>query len=136
MKEELKGPKVKDIAVAIVEEKGDDGSPVFNVFVVNNSETSIEGVLVSSRGYAVNQKTNEQVKTSMLRHFLGNIPPHAAKKVEPIVEELFGLNNEYWVSFWIGNKMYDKKYIFLSETIKKENFVFIPMLGVSGVVIE
>ncbi len=136
MKEELKGPKVENVAVTIAKEKGEQGEWVYNVFVVNNSDNLIEGVLVSSKGYATHHSTNEEIKTSTLRHFLGDIPPHAAKKVEPIMEELFGLNNEYWVSFWINKKMYDKKYIFLPETIQAKNFVFIPVLGVYGVVIE
>ncbi|MDX1651992.1 MAG: hypothetical protein R3277_05845 [Brumimicrobium sp.] len=136
MKEELKGPKVTDVSVAVAQEKGDEGLPVYNVYILNRKDIKLEGVLVTSKGYATAQKTEEKVITSTLRKSLGDIPPHSAQKIEPIMEELFGLNNEYWVSFWIGEKMYDKKYIFLSETIKDEYFVKLPILNTKGVLIS
>ena len=34
------------------------------------------------------------------------------------------------------NVMYDKKYIFLPETIKEENFVLIPYINKKGVMIK
>lgn len=133
MKEELQGPKVNDVYVAVVEEEGELGELVFNAYIINNRDEELEGVLVSSRGYAVNASTDEKVETTMLRHFLENVPAKSYKKIEPIMEDVFGLNNEYWVSFWIDSIMYDKKFIFLSETIKKENFKKVPLLEKMGV---
>jgi hypothetical protein len=136
MKEELKGPKVTDVSVAIVQELGEENTVVYNVYVVNEKNVKLEGVLVTSSGYATAQKTQEQVITSTLRKSLGDIAANSVQKIEPIMEDLFGLNNEYWVSFWIDNKMYDKKYIFLSETIKEEYFVKIPIINKKGVLIS
>jgi hypothetical protein len=136
MKEELQGPKVTQAAVAVVEELNELGEPVFNVYLLNFYEVELEGVLVSSVGYAVHHETEEQVKTSMLRHNLENVPPRSFKKIEPIIEDVFGLNNEYWVSFWMNDAMYDKKFIFLQETIKEDNFVQIPLINKPGVMIR
>lgn len=136
MKEELKGPKVTDVSVAVVQELGEDNTLVYNVYIINEKDVKLEGVLVTSSGYATDQKTQEQVITSTLRKSLGDVAAHSVQKIEPIMEDLFGLNNEYWVSFWIENKMYDKKYIFLSETIKEEYFVKIPILDKKGVLIS
>lgn len=133
MKEELQGPKVNDVYVAVVEEEGELGELVFNAYIINNRVEELEGVLVSSRGYAVNASTDEKIETTMLRHFLENVPSKSYKKIEPIMEDVFGLNNEYWVSFWIDSVMYDKKFIFLSETIKKENFKKVPLIEKMGV---
>lgn len=135
MKESLKGPKVEDVYIAAVKEKGEDNSYVFNIYIINNKEVDIEGVLVSSIGYLRSEKSGEKVQTSMLRHYLETINPKEYKKVEPIMEDVFGLNNEYWVSFWVDMVMYDKKYIFLPETIKEENFTEIPLIGKKGVLI-
>lgn len=135
MKESLKGPKVEDVYIAAVKEKGEDNSDVYNVYIINNKESEIEGVLVSSIGYLRSEKSGEKVQTSMLRHYLETINPKEHKKVEPIMEDVFGLNNEYWVSFWVDAVMYDKKYIFLPETIKEENFTEIPLIGKKGVLI-
>jgi hypothetical protein len=136
MKEELKGPKVTDVSVAVVQEMGEENAVVYNVYIVNEKDVKLEGVLVTSSGYATAQKTQEQVITSTLRKSLGDVEPISAQKIEPIMEDLFGLNNEYWVSFWIDKVMYDKKYIFLSETIKEEYFVKIPILNKKGVLIS
>ncbi len=135
MKDSLKGPKVEGVYIAAVREKGEDDADVFNVYVVNDKEEQIEGVLVSSIGYLRNEKSGEKIQTSMLRHFLENIPAKSCKKVEPIMEDVFGLNNEYWVSFWMGKTMYDKKFIFLPETIKEENFTEVPIINKPGVLI-
>ena len=135
MKEELEGPKVDNVIIAAVREKGVDENLVYNVYLINLKDQPLEGVLVSSKGYAFAQETEEKVETSMLRHNLETLDPKSFKKVEPIMEEVFGLNNEYWVSFWINRVMYDKKFIFLSETIKEENFVNVPLINKKGVMI-
>ncbi|MFM8949667.1 MAG: hypothetical protein ACKOKB_02690, partial [Bacteroidota bacterium] len=78
----------------------------------------------------------EEVKTSVLRHFFDYVDPSSAVRVEPIDRQVFGLNNEYWVSFYIGSTIYDRKYTFLPETIMEENFSPIPVLGKNGVMIR
>ena len=135
MKKDIKIPSIKGVSVAAVQELGDDNQPVFNIYLINERKERLEKVLVASKGYATVKKTAEKIKTGTLRKSLGDVESMKAQKIEPIMEDLFGLNNEYWVSFWIGEKMYDKKYIFLSETIKKENFTTVPVLEKQGVLI-
>jgi len=134
MKKDIAPPTVEDIAVAVVRETNDLDELEWNVYLLNLKKEKIEGVLVSSHGYGtVNE---EPVKTSTLRHFLDEVGPKSFVKFEPIMETLFGLNNEYWVSFFLNNVMYDKKYIFLPETIKEENFILIPYINKKGVMIK
>ena len=57
-------------------------------------------------------------------------------KIEPIMEDVFSLSNEYWVSFYIDKIIYDKKFIFLPETISSEYFTQIPILNKRGVMIK
>lgn len=126
--------KVEDVALAIVPEYAPEGDKVWNVYLINLKNETIEGVLVTSKGYGF--KEGEKVKTSTLRHFLDTVPPHDFAKVEPIVENVFGLNNEYWVSFYINKVMFDKKYLFLPETISEEFFTHIPVIDKKGVMIK
>ena len=135
MKEELKGPTVEDVAVAIVKEKGENDIDVFNAYLVNYKEETIEGVFVTTRGYGVNRTTSKEVKTSKLRHFLDVVQGKTFKKIEPIMEDVFGLSNEFWVSFFLNNKMYDKKYIFLPETINESNLRKIDLIEKQGIII-
>ncbi|MBX7094290.1 MAG: hypothetical protein K1X56_06175 [Flavobacteriales bacterium] len=133
MKKDIEIPVMKDVAVAIVNEKNELNQDEWNAYLVNLKEHAIEGVLVSSRGYG--EIDHEQRKTSELRHFLDKVAAKSFAKIEPVMENVFPLNNEYWVSFFLEDKMYDKKFIFLSETIKEENFVKIPLLNKKGVMI-
>jgi hypothetical protein len=136
MKKDIEILQVEGVSVAVVKEMNEEKThEVYNVYLLNKKEVQIDNVLVSSKGYGENKLTGEVVKTSVLRHFLGDVQPKSFVKIEPIIEEVFGLNNEYWVSFVCDNKMYDKKYIFLAETIIPSNMVKVPLIGGKGVVI-
>lgn len=134
MKKDIHPPIVEDIALAVVKEQNELAEDVWNVYMLNLKNELIEGVLVTSKGYG--QYNGEDVKTSTLRHFLDEIPAKGYAKIEPIMENLFGLTNEYWVSFYLHKVMYDKKYIFLAESIREENFIPIPLIGKKGVMIR
>ena len=130
MREELIGPKVENVAVAIVQEEGEDKQFIYNTYLINlRPDEIMEGIIITSKGYGENVNTGEKIKTSMLRHCLEILLPNEAARIEPIMEEVFGLTNEYWVSFWINDQMYDKKFIFLPETIQEKNMKLIPLLG-------
>lgn len=137
MREELKGPLVENVAVAVVQELNEDGETIYNVYLLNLREDIIEGIIITSKGYGQNVKTGEKVETSMLRHCIELMLPNEAAKIEPIMEEVFGLSNEYWVSFYIDGKMYDKKFVFVAESISLKNMKPIELLGgVKGVMIK
>jgi hypothetical protein len=126
--------EVENLAVAIVRELNEEGEPIWNAYVINLYDQQIHNVLVSSKGYGSFE--GREVKTSVLRHLIGNIDAQDYAKIEPIMDNLFGLSNEFWVSFYIGKNIYDKKYVFLPETIKEENLTLIPVLKKRGVMIR
>jgi hypothetical protein len=106
----------------------------WSVYLINQKEVRIEGVLVSSRGYG--KIGDADVETSVLRHFLETIEPKSFVKIEPIMEDVFRLTNEYWVSFYIDGMIYDKKFIFLPETINSAFFTTVPIIEKKGVLIS
>ena len=130
MKEDIDFPKVEGVSVAIIKEEED----VWEAYLINQNNYPLEGVLVNSRGYG--EIKGREKKTSSLRHFFDVVPAQSYIKVEPIQNELLALSNEYWVSFYNNKKMYDKKYIFLPETIIKSNTVDIPLIGKKGILIN
>lgn len=136
MRNDIDIPIVENIAVAVVKELNDEKtSEVFNVYLLNLKAIKIENTLVSSRGYGVHAASGEQIKTSTLRHFLGDIEPKSFVKIEPIIEDLFGLTNEYWVSFYENKQILDKKFIFLAESITENNMINVPLIDKKGVMI-
>ena len=135
MRQELEGPKVENIAVAVVEEFTELKERVYNVYLLNLGEEIIEGVMITSKGYGTDYETGEKIKTSTLRHSLEILLPNEAAKIEPIMEDVFGIANEFWVSYWNNDVMFDKKFVFVPESITEENMKLISMLGNKGVMI-
>lgn len=135
MKKDIEDPKVEDIAIAAVPEKNEEsGETEWYIYLLNLKDISISNVLISSRGYG--QVKEEKVETSQLRHFVEELPAKSYAKIEPIMESLFGISNQYWVSFYIDRKIYDKKYIFLPETIQESNLTKLPLMGSKGVLLK
>ena len=95
----------------------------------------MEGIIVTSSGYGENPSTGEQIKTSTLRKGIELMLPNEAARIEPIMPELFPLTNEFWVSFWVNDVMYDKRFIFVPGSINDEAFKLIDILGYKGVVL-
>lgn len=125
---------VENIVIAIIHESNDEGELVWNAYLINLYDQEINNVLVSSKGYG--NFDGREVKTSVLRHLIGNVEAKEYAKIETIMDNLFGLNNEFWVSFYLGKNIYDKKYIFLPETISEVNLTLIPVINKRGVMIR
>tara|TARA_B100000674_G_scaffold491760_1_gene510384 strand:+ start:252 stop:659 length:408 start_codon:yes stop_codon:yes gene_type:complete len=135
MKEELMGPKVENVSVAITEELIENEKSYY-AYLINLRDDIMEGIIISSTGYGENTQTGETIKTSTLRHCIEVLLPNEVAKIEPIMPEIFGLSNEYWVSFWVDGVMYDKRFVFPAESISSKNMSIISLLGKKGVVIE
>ncbi|MGF7078451.1 hypothetical protein [Mucilaginibacter sp. UYCu711] len=134
MIKDLPENNVTDIAVAVALEGENAESKTFHVYLINLKKEPIENVLITSKGYG--EKDGEHVKTSTLRHMFPVIENGSYKQVEMIDEQTFGLNNEYWVSYYIGKQIYDKKFIFLPESIIDANFIKLPVVNKPGVMIK
>lgn len=136
MLRDIQRDDVEDIGIAIVpkliSEEG-ESEKLWEVYLINLKQEALENVIVASKGYGVHN--GEDVKTSTLRHFIGDMEPISYSLIEPIQETVFGLNNEYWLSYYIGREIFDKKYVFLPESIQEDFFTQIPLLNRKGVLI-
>jgi hypothetical protein len=126
--------KVEDIAVAIIKERDTLGNDVYNAYLINLKEVHITNVMVSSKGYGL--RNGEEIITSTLRHFLEDMPQKSYCKIEPIMEELFQLNNEFLLSFFQDGVLFDKKFTFPAGIVKEENEEFVPLINKSGILIN
>ena len=134
MKKDLPENIVEDVAMAVVLMGDTPEIRNWTVYFINLKDVEINNVLISSKGYG--EKAGKMVKTSVLRHFLGDVPGKSFKGVEAIDPEVFGLTNEYWLSYYINGVIYDKKFIFLPESIVDENLIHIPLVDGPGVMIR
>ncbi len=124
-------PKVQHVTLAVIREKDNLMQDTWKVYLLNDNEVAIENTLVASTGYG--EKDGEEQKTSTLRHFLQTVAPKSAALVEPIDAAVLHLNNEYWVSYYIGRDLYDKRFVFVPGSICEENLTHIPSLNQPGV---
>lgn len=134
MKSDLPENIVEDIAIAVVLEEAHIESSSWKVYVLNLKDIDIQNVLVSSKGYGT--LNGEQVKTSVFRHFIGDLKAKSSSAIELIDEKLFAINNEFWLSYYINGVIYDKKFIFLTESITETNYIRIPLINKPGVMIK
>lgn len=126
-------PDFDGVGVAAVYEQNEEGEKVWNVYLINFNNAQITGVMVSSKGYGIINK--EEVKTSVLRHLINEVDALDFAKIEPIHDDLFIMNNEYWVSFYLDEKIYDRKFIFVENSIEKSRLAHINIIDKKGILI-
>lgn len=128
MRKDIQIPQSKDVHIAALKEWDKEFTgQVWNIYIVNDRDDEISTVLVMSRG------KNEERKTSTLRHALGNIQPKAMAKVEFITTEVLGFTNEYLLTYFAENKLFERKFIFEPNSISEENETEIPCIESEGV---
>jgi hypothetical protein len=128
---DIKIPVVKNVTLAVARKSNTGESDEWKVYLINSNEFAIENTLVASKGYG--EKDGEPQRTSILRHFLDTIPPNSATLVEPIDPGVFHLNNEYWLSYYVGSQIFDKRFVFVPDSIREDNLSFIKELEMEGV---
>ena len=135
MKKDIEIPKVENVFVAAVQEWSTElCENVWNIYLVNDSDFDIDNVIVVSKAYGTID--GEMNKTSLLRLAFQLTPSVSVGKVELIETSVLALNNEFMVSYFMGNKMYDKKFIFRTNTINERAMEEVPILFVNGVIVR
>jgi len=134
MKKDIILPKVDRVDVVLILE--DELTNEYNVYLWNHSEDIIEGIIITSAGFGEDPLTGEKILTATLRHSLEVLLPNEVAKIEVIMPEVFGLYNEYWLSFWVNDVLYDKQFLFPPESIIPSNFKLINQFGKKGVLAQ
>ena len=135
MKQDISFDPVQGVSVAIVPDEQaltPAGLAIWQVYLLNHNAFPLQNVIVNANGYG-QQENGEKVHTSTLRYIFEEVPAHTAVPVEPLDPALFHLNNQYWVSYYRGAQIFDKKFIFVPDSIVADNFTHIALLDRVGV---
>lgn len=135
MKKDFVIPKVENVAFAVTAELIEN-ELAYNVYLLNLRDDIMEGIMITCQGYGKDEQTGETIRTSVIRRSLEVLLPNEVAKIEPIMPDVFGLTNEYFISFWVEDTMYDKKFLFLPDSINEKNMIFIEQLGKKGVMVK
>lgn len=131
MKKDIQIPEVQDVYIAIVNEynsiyKTQD----WNAYIINDKDVDLEMVLIVTSGYS------ESKTTSVFRKKLEKLPKKSYAKIELMQEPLFALNNTFKVTFFEGNTMFDKTYLFRKHTINLKALQPLPLMDPKGVLVK
>ena len=131
MKKDIYIPEVKNVYIAVVHEYNNIYKTYdWNAYIINDKNVDLEIVLIVTSGYSKDKTT------SIFRKKLDKLPAKSYAKIELMQKELFTLNNEFKVTFFEGNTMFDKTYLFRKNTIKKSELQSIPLMEVRGVLVK
>jgi len=135
MKADITIPEVENVFLAAIPEWSDDFMEnVWNVYLINDSDFDLESVMVVSKAFGTID--GEMKKTSLLRHAFVQVPSVSVVKIEMIEKSVLVLNNEFMVTFFKENTLYDKKFIFKKNTLNEEATEEVPILFVNGVIVR
>lgn len=135
MKSDITIPKVENVFLAAIQEWNDDFMEnVWYVYLVNDSDFDLDSVMVVSKAFGT--LDGEMKKTSLLRHAFVKVPSVSAIKIELVEKSVLSLNNEFMVTYFIGNTLYDKKFIFRKNTINERATEEVPHIWKNGVVVK
>lgn len=133
MKKDINIPLVENVFLAAVQEFSIEFSEkVWYVYLVNDSDFDLESVMIVSSAFGT--LNGEMKKTSLLRHAFPAVPAVSVVKVELLENSVLALNNEFMLTYFIENKLYDKVFIFKSNSISEQNTEEVPILFVEGVI--
>lgn len=135
MKKDIVIPEVENVFIAAVQEWSDDFmEKVWYAYLVNDSDFLIENVMIVSKAFGI--INGEMKKTSLLRHAFVSVPSVSVVKIEMVEKSVVTLNNEFMVTFFISDKLYDKKFIFRANSINETDTEEVPILFVAGVIVR
>ena len=131
MKKDIQIPKVEGVYIAVVNEYNDIyKTQDWNAYIINTKDVDLEIVLIVTSGYS------EDKMTSIFRKKIDALPKKSYAKIELMQEDLFVLNNTFKVTFFEGNQMFDKTYLFRKNTINLKALQPIPLMDVKGVLVK
>jgi hypothetical protein len=135
MKKDIIIPEMENVFLAAVQEWSEDFmEKVWYTYLVNDSDFLIESVMVVSKAFGTIE--GEMKKTSLLRHAFAEVQPVSVVKIEMIEKSVLVLNNEFMVTFFMDNKLYDRKFIFKAQSINEEVTEEVPILFVEGIIVR
>nr|WP_294934193.1 hypothetical protein [uncultured Flavobacterium sp.] len=135
MQKDIIIPKVENVYVAAVQEWNDDFMEnTWYAYLINDSEVKLEMAIIVSRAYGLID--GEERKTGTFRHAFKEVEANSAVKIELLENNVLQLNNEFLLTFFIGETLYDKSYVFRANTINDRALTDIPVMHKRGVLLK
>jgi len=131
LKKDIEVPESKGIYLAAVREKNHEfHSMEWNAYLINDSETAIEMVLIVTKGF------DKVESTSTMRHSIKFLAEKSFAKIEFLQDEVLRLNNQFAVTYFADNKMFEKTFIFPENSINETALKNLPIIKKEGILVK
>ncbi len=128
MKKDITIPESKDIYIAaVLEEHPEYHTKDWNAFIINDGKEPIEMALIVSKGF------NDTKITAEFRHQVKLLPAKSYAKIEFLESKVLALNNQFSVTYFKDNKMFEKTFLFKANTIKEKYLKKLPVMKLEGI---
>jgi hypothetical protein len=134
MKKDIIIKDASDIAIAIVPEKNEHDETHWTVYFFNFKETPIENVLINASASGVVDGVEKE--TANVRFLIEKLGPLDYRKIEAILPEALRINNRYWVSYYEGTEIFEKKFLIAADSHTPDNFMMVPFLNKPGLIVQ
>lgn len=135
MKKDIEFPTSENVFLAAIQQWNDDFQEnMWSVYLVNNTKEILEMVLVISHAHGL--INNEQRKTATFRHTIKEVTSNCIIKIELLENNVLQLNNEFFVTYFLNNKMFDKTFVFKTNTINTGVLTDIPGTDLKGILLK
>ncbi|RMA66141.1 hypothetical protein [Ulvibacter antarcticus] len=128
MRKDIEIPEVKDIYVAAVLDYNEDfETHDWNAYIINDGDEAIETVLIVAQGY------DDKDMTAPMRHSIKIVPAKGFARIEFLEESVLRLNNFFTVTYFQGDKMFDKRFELPANSVMSDNAVTLPVMDKEGI---
>ena len=127
MKKDLDIEEVTGVYIAFLPNRDN-----WSVYLINNRKEQLETVIVNASGEG--KLEGKEKQTATLRFLLNDIPAESVKPFELMMPESFELSHRYWVSYYIGNRIFDKKFVYTPD-MYDEDLQDLPVFGSPGILL-
>ena len=128
MRKDIDFPKVENVHIVVVKEKHLEYNTMdWNAYIINNQDVDLDTVLIASKGYSKDKMT------PVMRHSINKLPARSFAKIEFMQEDVLKLNNQFKLTYFIGNELFDKTYTFRQNTINEKALQKVPLMQLKGV---
>jgi hypothetical protein len=127
MKKDLDIEEVSGVYIAFLPNRDN-----WSVYVINNRKEALETVIVNASGEG--KLEGKEKQTATLRFLLNDIPAESVKPFELLMPDSLKISHRYWVSYYIGNRIFDKKFVYTPD-LYDEDLQDLPVFGSPGILL-
>ncbi len=132
MKKDIIIPIVTNVHIVAFQEWNDDFMEnSWYAYLINDTDDLLEMAMVVSRAYGL--LNGEERKTGTFRHAFAKVEPRTAVKVELLENNVLQLNNEFLLSYFANGQLFDKTFVFRTNSINEKAVDDLPIINKKGV---